>query len=62
MDEAPVAPDDLCVICARWPAALREAMRFAILELPMDDPVCDLCLEALAENCGWFREPEAPRH
>lgn len=32
-------------------------MRVLIEVLPLREPVCDLCLEALAENFGWF----APR-
>jgi len=35
-------------------------MRFAILALPLREPVCLKCWEALAENCGWFQQPEAP--
>jgi hypothetical protein len=52
--------EDQCKVCARWPKALREAMRFAILDLPLDEPVCLRCCDALAENRRWFQLPQAP--
>jgi hypothetical protein len=51
-------------ICGHLPEATREAHRLTISELPVKKPVCDLCWEALAENCGWFQPPpqEGTKH
>jgi hypothetical protein len=45
-------PDDQCSVCGHLPKLTREAMRLMIDSLPLREPVCDLCWEALAENCG----------
>jgi hypothetical protein len=48
-------PEDQCSICGHLPVATRDAHRLTISELPVKEPVCDRCWEALAENCGWFQ-------
>ena len=51
-------PEDQCVICGHWPERDREAMRrLTISSLPVREPVCDKCWEALAVNCGWIKLP-----
>jgi hypothetical protein len=52
-------PEADCVICGHLPKLTREAMRLTISELPLKKPVCDLCWEALAVNCGWVSSPPA---
>jgi len=32
--------EDQCPGAGPWPSALRPTMRFAILDLPLDEPVC----------------------
>jgi hypothetical protein len=39
-------PKRECAICAKWPPAMREAMRKAITVIPSHQWVCDDCLEA----------------
>ena len=39
-----------CVICAKWPPAVREAMRNGVTLIPADQWVCDDCLVAFFIN------------
>lgn len=38
----PVSEDD-CVVCGRWPARFRQALRQSIHEVPSPGPVCEEC-------------------
>jgi hypothetical protein len=53
------ASEDECVICTRWPAALRPAMRNAIDSVPLRKPLCRACAAAFAELLGVDRASEA---
>jgi hypothetical protein len=50
-----------CICCARWPPALRAAMRQAILRIPFTGPVCDDCLVAFMTNV-WAASKQAKHH
>jgi hypothetical protein len=52
-------PEDQCSVCSHLPKLTREAFRLTIAELPLGEPVCELCWEALAKNCGWVQPPPA---
>ena len=39
-----------CVICGRWPSALRPAMRCAVNVLPLQEPICGECMKAFGAN------------
>ena len=58
-DDAP--SEDDCICCARWPPALRAAMRQAILRIPFTGPVCDDCLVAFMTNV-WVASKQAKHH
>ena len=48
----PTMSEDDCPICAKWPPALRPAMRRAIVRLPLEEPIsiCDECLMTFWKN------------
>jgi hypothetical protein len=56
-----LVPEDRCIVCGHLHALTREAYRLTIEELPLDEPVCFKCWEALGESCGWF-SPRATMH
>ena len=54
-DHQPV-PEDDCVICGKWPARDRWALRETLEWLPLDDvPICDECAMAWGRNIGLVR-------
>jgi hypothetical protein len=49
-----LASEDQCVICGHLHWLTREAYRLTIEELPLDEPVCFKCWDALGVNLGWW--------
>ena len=56
-----LASETECVSCGRVPKRSREAHRLTIECLPLHEPVCLKCWEALGENFGWFK-PQTTMH
>ena len=44
-----------CIVCGRWPTALRPVMRSAIDAIPLRQDVCDECVKA-----WWAGKPKGP--
>src|SRR5215468_3402243 len=58
--EADMSEDD-CIICGKWPANDRWAVREMIEALPLqDDRICDECLRAFAVQLFGGAKPKAP--
>ena len=54
------ATEDQCVVCRRWPKALRPAMRAAINSLPLKQPVCVECAVAFWTNIRRKAQRQRP--
>jgi hypothetical protein len=53
MTDTPISEDN-CVVCGRWPWALRPSMRRSIDTLPLQEveQICDQCLLAFWAECS----------
>ena len=49
MSEEAVSEAD-CAVCGRWPRSLRPCMRMGIDTLPVQEELCDRCVEAFWAN------------
>ncbi len=52
---------DDCVICGKWPAKDRWALREMTTSLPLDEePICDKCLESFWRSLPHTNVPPKP--
>jgi len=59
-DSKPISEDD-CVICGKWPARDRRALRKMIRALPVNEgPICKECLRSFWHGLVEPAEPEPP--
>jgi hypothetical protein len=59
-DSKPISEDD-CVICGKWPARDRRALRKMIRALPVNEgPICKECLGSFWHGLVEPAEPEPP--
>jgi hypothetical protein len=51
-------PEDACVVCGKWPASDRWALREMIEALPLDEePICDQCLSSFFARFALAARP-----
>ena len=53
-----MADEGHCSICSDWPARDREGMRDMLEWSSVDEPICEACLMAWAENSASSAEEE----
>jgi hypothetical protein len=52
--------EDDCVVCGKWPAKDRWALREMLTTIPLSDDVCDECSFAFFRNIGFLDPPTQP--